>query len=34
MAIEPNVNIIRAYKFLVKQFNVLNLKKLKCFLAT
>ncbi len=34
MTIGSNLNIIRTYKFLVKQFNVLNLKKLKCFLAT
>lgn len=31
MAIGPNVNVKVIYKFLVKQFNALNLKKLKCF---
>jgi|LauGreDrversion4_2_1035121.scaffolds.fasta_scaffold325332_1 hypothetical protein len=31
MTIGPNVNVNVTYKFLVKQFNVLNLKKLKCF---
>ena len=34
MTIGPNVNIIRTYKFLVKRFNMLNLKKLKYFLVT
>ena len=31
MVIGPNVNVKVIYKFLVKQFNALNLKKLKCF---
>ena len=33
MAIGPNVNVTATYKFLVKQFNGRNFKKLKCFLA-
>lgn len=31
MAIGPKVNVKVTYKFLVKQINALNLKKLKCF---